>query len=269
MPRRAKGGGSEAAAGLAQGRGLEEEVEMEESTAARRATATATGPLPVPLLLQLRPRRPLPPPPEARQQQREQAAGSAANGAAVSAPSSGQDETMAEAEAAPAAAEEAAAAEAVPQETDPAGAEEQGTANEAQQVPALGGLPARDPRCWPCAEAMPFTSCLIAASSLDSTELLKMVFPLLSPSASFVVTGTWMQPLAESMVAMRDGGYAVNLAVQEAWWRQHQVLPMRTHPLVNMNHGGGYILSGTAVTVGTDLPIAGLGAAAPPAAGEV
>jgi hypothetical protein len=31
-----------------------------------------------------------------------------------------------------------------------------------------------------------------------------------------------------------------------------QVLPLRSHPTMNMNHGGGYILSGTTLALGQE-----------------
>ena len=43
---------------------------------------------------------------------------------------------------------------------------------------------------------------------------------------------------------------AVGLALQDCWFREVQVLPSRTHPVMQMNHGGGYLLSGTTVMPG-------------------
>lgn len=40
---------------------------------------------------------------------------------------------------------------------------------------------------------------------------------------------------------------AVALALQESFWRESQVLPGRTHPVMNMSAAGGYLLSGTRV----------------------
>jgi tRNA (adenine-N(1)-)-methyltransferase non-catalytic subunit len=57
------------------------------------------------------------------------------------------------------------------------------------------------------------------------------------------------------MNTLRSTGSAVNLMVQETWYRKQQVLPKRTHPLMNMNHGGGYMLSGTVTATGAALPM--------------
>lgn len=40
---------------------------------------------------------------------------------------------------------------------------------------------------------------------------------------------------------------AVALALQESLWRESQVLPGRTHPVMNMSATGGYLLAGTRV----------------------
>lgn len=37
---------------------------------------------------------------------------------------------------------------------------------------------------------------------------------------------------------------AVALQLQESWWREHQVLPGRTHPEMMVSATGGYILTG-------------------------
>lgn len=37
---------------------------------------------------------------------------------------------------------------------------------------------------------------------------------------------------------------ALAVQLQEAWWREHQVLPGRTHPEMVISATGGYILTG-------------------------
>lgn len=48
---------------------------------------------------------------------------------------------------------------------------------------------------------------------------------------------------------------AVQLVLCDNWLREYQVLPNRTHPLVNMSGTGGYLLSG--VKVEAPQPLAG------------
>ncbi|KAK2077334.1 hypothetical protein QBZ16_004968 [Prototheca wickerhamii] len=92
-----------------------------------------------------------------------------------------------------------------------------------------------------------FSCCIVAAPSLDPSSVLATILPLLRPSAAFAVYSPWQQPLAEAMHELRTAHRAVNLSLQESWWRAAQVLPGRTHPTMQMNHGGGYVLSGVTV----------------------
>lgn len=98
-----------------------------------------------------------------------------------------------------------------------------------------------------------FDSCIVCCPRVSPIALLRRLLPLLAPSASFVVHSSYAQPLAEALAELRSGGLAVNLALQEAWWREQQVLPARTHPLMGMDHGGGLLLSGT-VAAAAPLP---------------
>jgi len=36
---------------------------------------------------------------------------------------------------------------------------------------------------------------------------------------------------------------AINVRIEELWTREHQVLPMRTHPQMSMHGASGYVLS--------------------------
>jgi tRNA (adenine-N(1)-)-methyltransferase non-catalytic subunit len=101
----------------------------------------------------------------------------------------------------------------------------------------------------------PFSGCILCTPTLHPTTVLKALFPLLAPSASFAVWSQHLQPLAEAMNDLRHSGSAVGLLVQETWYRKQQVLPKRTHPTMNMNHGGGYLLSGIVTAAGTETPM--------------
>lgn len=90
---------------------------------------------------------------------------------------------------------------------------------------------------------------------LTPTTLIQTLFPLLIPSASFGMHSSHLQPLADALQYLRKSGSAVNVMLQEAWWREQQVLPGRTHPTMNMNHGGGYMLSGTVTLSGTSTRV--------------
>ena len=95
-----------------------------------------------------------------------------------------------------------------------------------------------------------FTSCVITSTNYSAKSSLLAVFPLLAPSATFAIASPLLQPLVDCMNLIRVKGYAVSTEIHEAWMRDIQVLPKRTHPAMNMNHGGGYILTGTVTKKG-------------------
>ena len=57
----------------------------------------------------------------------------------------------------------------------------------------------------------------------------------------------FQKPLAECHEYLLQQGLAVNVELMELWMREYQVLPARTHPLMNMDASSGYLLSGTKV----------------------
>ena len=99
-----------------------------------------------------------------------------------------------------------------------------------------------------------FTSCIITIASVSPLDILQTVMPLLAPSSSFAIAYPSVQPLAELLETLRTNGLAVNMSLYDAWMRDYQVLPKRTRPMMSMDHGGGYLLSGTVTLAGSQLP---------------
>lgn len=89
-----------------------------------------------------------------------------------------------------------------------------------------------------------FTSCIIAAPTVSPAAAWHWLSPFLAPSASFAVFSPHMQPLAEFMQALQHSKEAVAVQLHDIWWREHQVLPFRTHPEMNAAESGGYVLAG-------------------------
>ncbi|XP_023285862.1 tRNA (adenine(58)-N(1))-methyltransferase non-catalytic subunit TRM6 [Seriola lalandi dorsalis] len=93
---------------------------------------------------------------------------------------------------------------------------------------------------------------LVIASRFHPCPVLMGLLKFLSPSRPFVVYSQYKEPLIECYTKLREHGGTVNLRLTDTWLRHYQVLPNRTHPVLLMSGGGGYLLSGT--TVAMDRP---------------
>ncbi|XP_038582846.1 tRNA (adenine(58)-N(1))-methyltransferase non-catalytic subunit TRM6 [Micropterus salmoides] len=91
---------------------------------------------------------------------------------------------------------------------------------------------------------------LVIASRFHSCPVLMGLLKFLSPSRPFVVYSQYKETLIECYTKLKEQGGTVNLRLTDTWLRHYQVLPNRTHPVLLMSGGGGYLLSGT--TVATD-----------------
>ncbi|CAK6962661.1 tRNA (adenine(58)-N(1))-methyltransferase non-catalytic subunit TRM6 [Scomber scombrus] len=91
---------------------------------------------------------------------------------------------------------------------------------------------------------------LVIASRFHPCPVLMSLLKFLSPSRPFVVYSQYKEPLIECYTKLREQGGTVNLRLTDTWLRHYQVLPNRTHPVLLMSGGGGYLLSGT--TIATD-----------------
>uniref|UniRef100_A0A7N8YKA3 tRNA (adenine(58)-N(1))-methyltransferase non-catalytic subunit TRM6 n=1 Tax=Mastacembelus armatus TaxID=205130 RepID=A0A7N8YKA3_9TELE len=90
---------------------------------------------------------------------------------------------------------------------------------------------------------------LVIASRFHPCPVLMGLLKFLSPSRPFVVYSQYKEPLIECYTKLKEHGGAVSLRLTDTWLRHYQVLPNRTHPLLLMSGGGGYLLSGTTVTM--------------------
>mmetsp|Transcript_127038 Transcript_127038/g.290675 ORF Transcript_127038/g.290675 Transcript_127038/m.290675 type:complete len:118 (+) Transcript_127038:974-1327(+) len=99
---------------------------------------------------------------------------------------------------------------------------------------------------------------------------------LLRPGGTVGVYGPSLQPLACFQAAMRASTFCgrytppgdsveqkfgfVNIRLEEFWLREYQVLPQRTHPLMNAqtNLVSGFVLSGVKIIGDVEAPPAGI-----------
>jgi tRNA (adenine-N(1)-)-methyltransferase non-catalytic subunit len=89
---------------------------------------------------------------------------------------------------------------------------------------------------------------LVIVCKQHPAALLTYLTKFLGPSRPFAVYSPYKEPLLEAYMAVKEAGTAINCSLSETWLRQHQVLPDRTHPMVTMSGGGGYLLAGIHVT---------------------
>ncbi|CAN6240503.1 unnamed protein product [Urochloa humidicola] len=92
-----------------------------------------------------------------------------------------------------------------------------------------------------------FSSLIVAAPGHEVESLVADLLPLLSSSAPFAIYHQYLEPLAKCMHTLQVSKRAIGLQLSEPWLREYQVLPSRTHPHMQMNAFGGYILSGTRI----------------------
>jgi hypothetical protein len=114
-------------------------------------------------------------------------------------------------------------------------------------VLALGSAQARE---W--CEARGGATSLIVVGNFDPRETLMTAMALMAPCANFAVHSRFQEPLADCYWRMYRGTMACNMQISSSFYRVHQVLPNRTHPLMQMDGAGGYVLTGTSLAGGFD-----------------
>ncbi|KAI8990630.1 Gcd10p-domain-containing protein [Trametes punicea] len=82
---------------------------------------------------------------------------------------------------------------------------------------------------------------LIIASEYDPYSIIEKLYPYLAGSASIVVHSPHIQTVTALQNQLRDLPGYLGPSVTEGWLRQYQVLPGRTHPLMNASGSGGFI----------------------------
>ncbi|TFK19974.1 Gcd10p-domain-containing protein [Coprinopsis marcescibilis] len=88
---------------------------------------------------------------------------------------------------------------------------------------------------------------LIIASEYDPSTIIERLSHYLAGSASVVVHSPYIQIVANLQTKLRHEPQFLCPSVTEAWLRQYQVLPGRTHPMMAMSGSGGFILHATKI----------------------
>mmetsp|Transcript_12619 Transcript_12619/g.18884 ORF Transcript_12619/g.18884 Transcript_12619/m.18884 type:complete len:461 (+) Transcript_12619:103-1485(+) len=95
---------------------------------------------------------------------------------------------------------------------------------------------------------------LLIATKYHPVPILKEILPYMSGSSQIVIYSEYMEPLKAAAQYLKNGGQVVNLNILESWNREYQILPKRTHPLMNMHGFSGYLLTATKLAHPSDIP---------------
>ena len=84
---------------------------------------------------------------------------------------------------------------------------------------------------------------LVVATKYDPVDVAAALLPYLMQGGHFVVYSQCLRPL-EDLAEVVLGAVACDIDISESWMREYQVLPQRTHPMMEMNGASGYVLTG-------------------------
>ncbi|KZT54804.1 Gcd10p-domain-containing protein [Calocera cornea HHB12733] len=90
---------------------------------------------------------------------------------------------------------------------------------------------------------------MIVVSQYDPYSIVNRLGQYLGGSANCVLHSPYSSVLAETQLKLRQEGGWLNLQLTEGWLRRYQVLPGRTHPDMNVQGSGGWLLHAIKVYV--------------------
>jgi len=88
-----------------------------------------------------------------------------------------------------------------------------------------------------------FSSFIFVHDHLHPAEVFTALRQYLQPSASIAVYSQFLQPLTELMKSLLASKDTIDARIEELCTREHQVLPLRTHPHMSTNGRSGYVLT--------------------------
>uniref|UniRef100_A0A7S4MKZ3 tRNA (adenine(58)-N(1))-methyltransferase non-catalytic subunit TRM6 n=1 Tax=Vannella robusta TaxID=1487602 RepID=A0A7S4MKZ3_9EUKA len=88
---------------------------------------------------------------------------------------------------------------------------------------------------------------LVIVTKYETPEVLLELFKYVRGSGHIVIFHQHLEPLIQCHEMLKDSGEAVCIELRETWFRDYQVLPMRTHPMMKMHGASGYLLSAVKV----------------------
>lgn len=91
---------------------------------------------------------------------------------------------------------------------------------------------------------------LVIVSKEDPSNITKELIRFVHPGRPVVIFHTCKEILMECFFALKSIDSIVNLRLLSNWMRNYQVLPMRTHPEVQITGSSGYLLVGYTINNG-------------------
>lgn len=85
---------------------------------------------------------------------------------------------------------------------------------------------------------------LIIVAKEHPVTIVNALIPFVKPSRPVVIFSLSRDILVETFMDMKSKSNVTSLKLTTNWLRNYQILPNRTHPDVNMNGNGGFLLHG-------------------------
>jgi tRNA (adenine58-N1)-methyltransferase non-catalytic subunit len=85
---------------------------------------------------------------------------------------------------------------------------------------------------------------LVVVSKEDPFNIVKELLQFVNPGRPVVIFHTCKETLMETYMSLKSLDQTLNFRLISNWMRNYQVLPMRTHPEVQINGTSGYLLHG-------------------------
>eukprot|EP00516_Mucochytrium_quahogii_P008886 CAMPEP_0203782452 /NCGR_PEP_ID=MMETSP0099_2-20121227/11042_1 /ASSEMBLY_ACC=CAM_ASM_000209 /TAXON_ID=96639 /ORGANISM=" , Strain NY0313808BC1" /LENGTH=572 /DNA_ID=CAMNT_0050684037 /DNA_START=71 /DNA_END=1788 /DNA_ORIENTATION=- len=85
---------------------------------------------------------------------------------------------------------------------------------------------------------------IVLAARFDMRTVFPKILHYLAPSGSFVIFSEYPSELVSFKTHLEKNRLAANVKVFESFYREYQILPNKTHPMMSMSSRGGFFLYG-------------------------
>ncbi|XP_014226892.1 tRNA (adenine(58)-N(1))-methyltransferase non-catalytic subunit TRM6 [Trichogramma pretiosum] len=89
---------------------------------------------------------------------------------------------------------------------------------------------------------------LVVIAKEHPLNIVTKLLPFVKSSRPFIIYHASREPLQETYIALKQNSSTINLRLFSSFLRSYQVLEERTHPEINTNNCGGYILTGYTIS---------------------